>query len=552
MPKGILSLKVKCACSLLGFILVVNLAWSATVDSVTAKTAASNFYAQKYNIAAPALSIVHTEISASGEAEYYVYNINSKNGFVIIAADDAVDPILGYSSEGVYSPSNISPEFAFWMQRYKTQIEYIRQHNIAATATIQNKWNGYKNNIPDNNQRVQSAVGPLVQTLWAQAPYYNEFCPGTGENQAVAGCVATAMAQVMKYWAFPPHGLGAYSYTDVLYGALSANFDTTNYNWAGMPLNVTRSNAPVAILTYDCGVAVEMVYSPSSSGSYLIDADNSISAQSAFLQYFGYNPSTSQGLYRSNFTTANWTSLLVNELNNNRPLLYAGSGNQGGHAWVCDGYEANGDFHMNWGWGGSYDGYFNINSLNPSGIDLNSTEEVLIGIEPSPAVVVFSANKRVVWAGDTVTFSDNSFGPSPVVSRQWSLPGAATDNPTLQNPVVVYPSAGTYNAAETVTTGNGSNSLTQSNYITVLDNNTVNVYPSVNQGTFTVQLQNGALTGSNLQFSLYNMLGERMYTTTLAQYSTQVTLNVAPGMYFFRAFNSLGKPVSTGKIAIQQ
>jgi len=553
MLQGILSMKAKYAFLIMAFMCIATLTNAAPIDSVTAKIAATNFFKQQFNTQ-PTLSLAYSENLANGALGYYVYNVNSKNGFVIMAADDAAEPVLGYSDEGYFNATNISPEFAFWMQRYKTQIEYIQQHHIQATAAIQNKWNAYKNNLAYNsNQRVQGNINPLVQTTWAQAPYYNADCPGTGANQAVAGCVATAMGQIMKYWNYPPHGKGSFTYNDPPYGSLSANFDTTHYYWTSMPLNVSHSNPAVASFTYDCAVGVGMAFSPSASSSYLLTTDNAVSAESAFIQYFGYDPSGIQGVYRSGYTDANWTSLVLNELSHGRPLIYAGSGSQGGHAWVCDGYQAsNGYFHMNWGWGGGYDGYFSLNNMVPDGIDLNANEEVLIGLHPAPAVVDFWANYLVIWAGDTVTFTDNSFGPSPVTSRQWSLPGAATDNSSLQNPQVVYPNAGTYNVSETVTTASGNATVTQNNYITVLENNTVNVFPSVNQGTFTIKLQSGSLTGSNIQFSLYDMLGQKVYATTLVQFTTQVTVNLQHGIYFFRAFNSAGKPVSTGKIAIQQ
>ena len=175
------------------------------------------------------------------------------------------------------------------------------------------------------SQEVKSGVvAPLVKTVWAQSPYYNSLCP----DGDVAGCIATAMGQIIKYWAYPPHGLGSNSYKDNSYGTLYANFDTSQYNWADMPLNVTRSNPSVATLMYDCGVSVDMRYSPNSSGSFMINGDSSVSAQSAFVQYFGYSPSI-QGLYRSNYSYASWIALLINELTNNRPLMYAGQGNPG-------------------------------------------------------------------------------------------------------------------------------------------------------------------------------------------------------------------------------
>ncbi len=521
------------------------------IDSITAKAVGTDFYSRHYKLKTPLLSLVYTETSSKGEAEYYIYNLRPDTGFVIVSAEDGGYPILGYSSEGYYNASHLSPEFAYWMQRYKKQIEQIRLHNTLPTSDIQNEWSGYTNNLPvKSTHAVTSSVNPLVTTIWDQSPYSNADCPGG----SLAGCVATAMAQIMKYWAYPPHGISSHSYNDTPYGTLFVDFDSSHYDWADMPANVIRTNAAVASVMYDCGVSVNMSYSPTSSGSYMIRSDNppsGISAQTAFVTNFGYNGSSIQGLYMSNYSNASWVSLLQNELNNNRPLFYAGSGDSGAHAWVCDGYNTSGDFHMNWGWQGYEDGYYTLSSLNPDGIPLNTNEEALIGIEPNVAIADFSANTTIIRAGDTVNFIDNSFGYVPITSWQWSLPGASGNSSIIQNPEVIYPNPGIYNVSETVAGSEGGNTLSLNKYITVLVNNTVNVYPTLSDGNFTIQLHDASLAGSNLEFSIYNMLGQKMYSTTLVQFRTQISIVVPHGMYFFRAFDISGKPISTGRLVIK-
>jgi len=533
---------------LIGFISLAAIVNGSPIDSITGKTVAANFYAQNYVVKISAISLVYAERSSQGEAEYYVYNINPDSGFVIVSADDAAHPIIGYSSEGHYNTTHISPDFSFWMQHYKKQIDLIRLNNIQASVDIQNEWDAYKNNLSlKGPQKITGSVSQLVQTIWAQSPYYNATCPGG----AVAGCVATAMAQIMKYWEYPPHGIDSNTYTDNPYGTLFADFDTTYYNWAAMPLKDTSTNLPVATLSYDCGVSVNMSYSASASNSYVISGDYPICAQTAFVRYFGYSSAIS-GLYRNAYIDATWISLLENELTNGRPILYVGYGNQGGHAWVCDGYNgATGDFHMNWGWGGYENGYYNLNSLNPANIPLSNGEEALIGIQPATAIADFKASPLIVWAGDTVKFTDRSFGKTPIIAWQWSLNGANTTTINSQNPAIVYGTPGTYDVSETVTSSQGASTLTHDNYILVLANNPVNVYPTLNDGTFTVQLHDASLANSNLQFALYNMLGQKVYTTALTQYTTQVTVVVPHGMYFFRAFDASKKPVSTGKLVMK-
>lgn len=556
LRKILLYRPIQCTCFLSVFLFFFFPVKAAPVDSLTAKTVAANFYTRSYHVSNPVLLLVYTEQSAEGEAEYYIYNVYPYKGFVIISADDAAEPVIGYSNEGYFPglrntglhSSLISPDFAFWMQRYKKQIASIRTNKIQATATIQNKWNAYKNNLPlKNTKQATGSVSPLVSTLWAQSPYFNYSCPA----RCVAGCVATAMGQIMKYWAYPPHGVGTSSYNDNPYGTLSADYDTSHYDWASMPNMVNRANVPVATLMYDCGVSVDMEYSPGNSGSFMISQDNPVSAQTAFVTYFGYNNATIQGLYESDFSNSQWIALLESELNNKRPFMYAGGGDSGSHAWVCDGYNSDNEFHMNWGWAGYEDGYYTLSALNPAGIPLSSDEEALIGIEPAPAVADFSGNPLIIRAGDTVQFTDNSFGPVPITSLYWSFQGATPPSSTLKNPIAIYNSPGTYNVTETATSTEGNGLMTQRNYVLVLTNNTVNVYPTLSDGDFTVQLHDASLAGSNIKFCLYNMLGQKLYTTTLTQYITQLTVTVPHGMYFFRAFDASGKPVSTGKLMIK-
>lgn len=540
----------------------VSVSNASPIDSNTAKTVAANFYTQNYKVSSLSLKLIYTEKSSGGEADYYIYNVYPDSGFVIVSADDAAHPIIGYSSEGYfpnYHSKLISPDFAFWMEHYKVQLDDIRLHHLKASIAIRDEWSAYKNNVPlKTNKSPMSSVLPLVKTVWAQAPYFNALCPVTVvdgiDSNDVAGCVATAMGQIMKYWKYPPHGIGSNSYSENPYGTLSADFDSTHYNWADMPLNVTVNNPQVATLMYDCGVAVDMDYSLDNSGAFLSTTDNPgspISAESAFVQHFGYSASSIQAVYESNYSYTNWVSLLENELNNKRPVEYAGLGNQGGHSWVCDGYDASGEFHMNWGWAGYEDGYYTLNSLNPDNIPLSTGEEALIGIEPAPAVADINANPLIIRAGDTVMFADNSLGYDTITSWQWSFPGALTASSTAQNPMAIYGTPGTYNVTETVTTNLGNNTSTQFNYITVLENNTVNVYPTLSDGAFSVQLHDPSLANSNIEFSLYDMLGQKVFTTILVQYITQITVTVPHGMYFFRAFDSSGKAVSTGKLMIK-
>ena len=245
-------------------------------------------------------------------------------------------------------------------------------------------------------------VGPLLTTTWNQAPYYNDLCPEHANayyygGRCPSGCVATAMAQVMKYWEHPTTGYGRHAYMcQVASDSLVAEFGETTYDWDNMPNALTGSSSDaqveaVATLMYHCGVAVEMDYNYYASGAQV--STTSIyfdpSAMTALVEHFKYAP-TIKSVSRNDFGSAAWDSVLRTELDASRPILFSGESATAGHAFVCDGYDDDNFFHINWGWGGVYDGYFPMGGLDPeaSGIGGNSESSyninntVLIGIEP--------------------------------------------------------------------------------------------------------------------------------------------------------------------------
>ncbi len=310
----------------------------------------------------------------------YMFGDNQQN-FVLIAADDLAYAVLGFGS-GSYADKDFPFAFQKWMEDYKRQIVFAIEEGLEQQEAVAQSWELL---LSGNYQAASKAVNPLLTTTWDQAPYYNDLCPGG----SVTGCVATAMAQVMKYWDHPAQGSGMHSYTHPQYGTLSANFGATNYDWAAMPNAVNSTNNAVATLMYHCGVSVEMSYSPQVSGAWVVAQDDPVCAENALKDYFGYTPEL-QGVKRDNgYSTAQWTNLVKGELDAGRPVLYAGYGSGGGHAFVCDGYNNSNYFHFNWGWGGYYDGYFLIDALNPGGTGTgggtggyNSGHQALIGVQP--------------------------------------------------------------------------------------------------------------------------------------------------------------------------
>ncbi|MBP7272242.1 MAG: thiol protease/hemagglutinin PrtT [Saprospiraceae bacterium] len=378
------------------FILCFQVGFAQSVDVATAKLVANNYYKANAQIdnsvgADVDLNVLETK-SYRGENLYYVFGKQNDVGFVIVAADYASTPVLAYSDKSSYAIQSAekAPAFIYWMAQYEQQLQEIKEKRLEATQDIEREWTAWQRS--DNNQSRFLGVTPLVNTTWNQSPYYNALCPGG----SVTGCVATAMAQVMKRWNFPAQGTGSHCYIENNYGNLCANFGTTTYNWTSMPNNVTSTNNAVATLMYHCGVSVDMDYSLSSSTAWV-----HTSALNAFKTYFGYDQSITY-LYRSNYTTANWLIALKGQLNAGRPMIYVGyQGTSIGHAWVCDGYNDNNLFHMNWGWGGYSDGYFSVDALNAGGYSFNNSQGVLANIFPvtssCPANLNFTA---AVASGD--------------------------------------------------------------------------------------------------------------------------------------------------------
>lgn len=319
----------------------------------------------------------------------YLFSIDG-GGFLLTSADSRVQPVLGYSLNGkVLRPDEeLNPAFAYWLENYDTQIQ----------AVMADEW------APDHPQWLlllagrapkavyETAVGPLMETAWGQNPYYNELCPESIYGaKPPTGCVATAMGQVMRYWQWPDVGVGTHSYHCTDHGTPSADFGATTYDWSHMPVRLTAASdsietTAVATLLYHCGVAVDMEYSSIGSGAYPImeeGADlNSPCAENALRIFFKYSPAL-HGAKRKNFSNAEWVSLLKDEMDHRRPVMYGGQGTLGAHAFVCDGYDTNGFFSFNWGYNGNYNGFFSLGNVAiDADYSFNLYQTAIFGIEP--------------------------------------------------------------------------------------------------------------------------------------------------------------------------
>lgn len=392
------------------------------IDSTQAKIVAKNFYNSNRGRARQAinLSLAFIERATDGQPACYVLNVNQTDGFVIVSGDDAALPILGYSTFGSFNREASSPAFLYWLDHYADQIGLLKQKNIQATKELRQKWNSYRtNNLTVQGSRV---VTPLLKTTWDQSAPYNDSCPYdvTNHVRTLTGCVATAMAQIMKYWNYPVHGIGTSTYIDLTnaYGVQTADFGNATYDWSKMPNTITSSNSEIAKLMYHCGVSVAMNYGiggrkNKGSGAWVLASEGPNSAELAYSYNFGYNPATIKGIRKDDYADETlWINDLKNELDNGRPIQYVGANSESAHTWVCDGYDdGNGLFSMNWGWGGRDNGWYLLSDLvtrpNQYGY-YGDHQAALIGIQPKlPDLFVespqpFSAS---IVAGSPVTAS---------------------------------------------------------------------------------------------------------------------------------------------------
>ncbi|MFY9124735.1 MAG: C10 family peptidase [Bacteroidales bacterium] len=316
-------------------------------------------------------------ISNESQIQYYVCHVYPV-GFVLVSGNKLLHPILGYSWESNFIYPLQQTSIALFMNRVKK----IEENN--KTADIHPLWNNNLDKYLNNEYR---SVDPLILTKWDQGIYYNQFCPkdpAGPDGRCVTGCVATALAQVINYFRWPNVGEGEYTDIDTTYGHLYVNYAEQNYFYNEMPLRATRENQELAKLMYTIGVACDMYYGPHGSGMY------NHKAAYALRNFFRYDPTT-EYLFRDE-THLDWDSLLRDYLDQKIPLYYGGWSDTeyvSGHAFVIDGYQDTMVYHVNWGWGGAYDGYFNINNLTPGGSDFTYKHEVVINMRPNGQYPVY-------------------------------------------------------------------------------------------------------------------------------------------------------------------
>lgn len=316
-----------------------------------------------------------TDSTDAKAPNYYVcsFDNTADGGFVVVAADDALPEVLGYSASGNFEKSMENPAFSDWMAGYDHIIQYVRHKKLTGNTDITVKSRADRN-IPD--------VAPLIRTTWGQGTPYNDYCPVVEGQRAPSGCVATAMAQVMYYHKWPKVGHGSHD---------GVTFEGTEYKWDLMNRKYregsysAEAGDAVATLMRHCGVAVDMEYGPNESGTC------SSILPYALCTYFDYDPTTVKTIYRECEEYDVFIDALYTELESERPVLFSAKHLQGGgHQFIVDGCSPDGYFHFNWGWDGYDDNDFLIldidapdynNYINANGYVDNQV--IVVGVQPN-------------------------------------------------------------------------------------------------------------------------------------------------------------------------
>ena len=422
------------------FLLCLTGLYSNPVDLSTAQKVAFNYIKQEIGAKGTVANddlILANKILTGNTQPLYFFNLKEKNGFIIVAGSDKVKPVLGFSNTGSIPTDSLmwNPGFRLLMKLFTDQIHFAEQQSFFPSKEVDYQWERLLTGQPYLS--IGDEVKLKLTTQWGQEGYYNDKCPMTGENghpcndgifgffcdQVPTGCGATAMGQILKYYKYPPNGLLINQYndkdnsvtnipsdacTDPSYGQQPTTSSNSTYNWSNMPDKLSNGNEDVANLLYNCGVAQKMNYSFCESGSI---PENIIAA---YPTYFDFT-SIAKIIYKN--TSQNYESTLINEIDQERPVQYAGYGS-GGHTWVLMGYKVQStgnSFWMNWGWDGTEDGWFPLTALNPDPDpclftpcphDYNSDQLAMVNLSPKhqPDLLV----QNIQLSSETVS-SGNSF-----------------------------------------------------------------------------------------------------------------------------------------------
>lgn len=342
--------------SLLITLLVLS-GYAQVITRQQAQQKALTFMRQKGMSVSQGVTKATLTLTTGQQEPIYVFNNTEGKGFVIVSGDERTEEILGYADEGQFDERHLSETMRVWLKNYISQIDDLRKGQLKASPI----------RVPTHQ-----IVNKLITAAWDQGEAsesgdaYNQQCPTISKKHCFVGCVATAMAQVMRYHQWPDNyttEIPAYRSNDDL-GTLS-KLSKVKFDWKNMVDRYdegqtnAQCNAVAQLMKY-CGYSVKMDYGTDASSAYTNDV------AMAMRTYFGYDINT-RYVKRSDYSIEGWDDLIYNEVSHGRPVIYSGNNPGGGHAFVCDGYDGQGFYHINWGWGGFCNGFFKLSILNPQG-----------------------------------------------------------------------------------------------------------------------------------------------------------------------------------------
>lgn len=353
------------------------------------------------------MKLVYTD-AQNEQPAYYVFGRDKQQGYVIAGADDLASPVLGYVDDGTFDYANLPEQMKAWLQGYADEIAWARRHENTASTYRQASTRPQRSEIP-----------LMVHAHWDQSAPYNNKTPLLNGKHTATGCVATAIAQIMRFWQHPLKGKGSHSYEwESGETTLSMDFSKVTFDWANMPFIHTDSwtskqDDAVATLMEACSYAMDMDYNTSSGAVTAV-------ATQRLVSYFDYAPSN-RHYFRDFYGLYEWEDLVYNSLANGCPVLYHGQGSGGGHAFVVDGYKDNGYFHLNWGWSGSANGYYLLTALDPATLGIgggaggfNYSQGAVLNLRPNftgstHSYILAAEDNVLTLSGTTLTFSGGAY-----------------------------------------------------------------------------------------------------------------------------------------------
>ena len=377
---------------------------AAGVDVATAQASALRFlHGNTFSIrhAAPAttrtLSLIHTEVSHSSDSQAAYYIFNTDDCYIIIAGDDRAEEVLAYG-DGPIDMTNLPDGMRYWLNCYKQEMEYLMSHPELEVPSP-----GLK-----AAPRPSASVEPLLTAMWSQErPYYNQ-CPISNGERCVTGCAATSLSMIFYYWKYPTQPTPSIpAYTTSSLHMYIDQLPPITFDWDNMRdtyhSNYTSQQADaMAWLMRYVGQAEEMDYTPSSSGTYGWNIMHAV-------QLFGFD-SDARYVYKDNYTDEEWAELLQAELQSSRPIEFCAYGGMSGHAFNVDGYDAvNDQYHINWGWGGSANGFFSLNAFRGGGTTYKSGQQMIIGLEPPATRPTIRTDRRRLGMATYVNKATTSY-----------------------------------------------------------------------------------------------------------------------------------------------